>query len=203
MILLDDQDTDDIPHFERPQIKSKTFFDSINTGFCIMYDYKMKNFLPEIHRDLGVFVGQLLNKENNLFNVLYKGFLLKDPVTIAPNIKDQYASIFIKKEFEHTRDSIIALMPRVKRLKRINLKMITKDLALILYDNLDRIEKEYSKIFGYEESQIFKARLVTTPFFINDNGIIKLYSIERNELKDIDIEAEGNFLAYFSYELQK
>ena len=43
-------------------------------------------------------------------------------------------------------------MPRVKRLKRINLKMITRDLALILYDNLDRIEKEYSKIFGYEES---------------------------------------------------
>lgn len=189
-----------VPEFQPTTIKhNQTIYDCIPIGNCILYDYNIKRFFPKIYSHEGVFVGQFLNIESDICNVLYKGFFLKDLLTIKPNINDQYVQIYLKKEFESYRNGIINRMPCVKRLKRMNLKMITRELTYILYDHLNNIGKEYEKIYGYDAAQIYKANLVTTPFFVNDHGIIKLYSMETNELKDADIESSGNFLSYFSY----
>ena len=48
-------------------------------------------------------------------------------------------------------------MPRVKRLKRINLKMLTKSHALFIYRNLDKLIKEYERVYGYEKAMYMKA----------------------------------------------
>ena len=191
---------DKLPTLKK-DIKSKhSIYDDIQYGENIRYDFKSKEFALYYSKPLGVHVGQFLCKTLNFCDVLYKGFLLKDPIEISSNINDYYMPIYIKKEFEKSRNSIISLMPRIKRLKRLNLKMITRQHALIIYNNLDNFIDSYAYVFGDNDAQIFKASLVTTPFYINDNGIIKLYSIETNELKDLDIETSGNFLAYFTFQ---
>lgn len=200
-----DLDIDDINDEEPLFLKNiktevSTIFDDIQCGENIRYDFNSKKFAPFYSKSLGVHVGQFLNRTQNCCDILYKGFLLKDPIEISSNINDYYMPIYIRKEFEKVRDSIISLMPRVKRLKRLNLKMITRQHALIIYNNLNEFTDKYAYVFGDSPAQIFKANLVTTPFYINDNGMIKLYSIETNELKELDIETAGNFLAYFTFQ---
>jgi len=48
-------------------------------------------------------------------------------------------------------------MPRIKRLKRLNLKMLNKNHVNILYQKFDTIIKGYEKAFGYEYAQTIKA----------------------------------------------
>ena len=90
-------------------------------------------------------------------------------------------------------------MPRVKRLKRINLKMLTKSHALFIYRNLDKLIKEYERVYGYEKAMYMKAQITTTPFYINDNGTIKIYDMQTNELTMPDLETTAHFLAYFTF----
>ena len=90
-------------------------------------------------------------------------------------------------------------MPRIKRLKRINLKMITKEHALMLYYHLEDFIARYQSIYDYTEAQKLKAQITTSPFYVNDNGIIKLYNFQTNELTIPDLESEGFFLAYFTF----
>jgi hypothetical protein len=43
-------------------------------------------------------------------------------------------------------------MPRIKRLKRINLKMLTKEYALTLYYHLDDFIARYQSMYDYAEA---------------------------------------------------
>ena len=89
-------------------------------------------------------------------------------------------------------------MPRIKKLKRINLKMLSKDQACLLYNNFDKIISGYIDLFGYEYGEMLKAQIVTTPFYINDNGIIKIYHFESNELTIPEFEG-ANYFCYFTF----
>jgi len=46
---------------------------------------------------------------------------------------------------------------------------------------------------------ILKAQIVTSPFYINDNGIIKIFNMQTNELTMPELESEAFFLAHFLY----
>ena len=90
-------------------------------------------------------------------------------------------------------------MPRIKKLKRLNLKMVSKTYALFIYKNLDKLIRQYEVMYGYENAQLLKAQIVTSPFYINDNGIIKIYDMQTNELTTPELESEAYFLAYFTF----
>lgn len=43
-------------------------------------------------------------------------------------------------------------MPRIKKLKRLNLKMVSKTYALFIYKNLDKLIRQYEVMYGYENA---------------------------------------------------
>lgn len=146
------------------------------------------------------FIGIILNHNTikREVHVLYKDFLLKDPIKISATIKDRYMQNYIHKKYANIIKYIISKMPRVKKLKRLNLKMIDREMTMYLNTYLNDIVDSYQYIFGYEESQIFKAKLVTTPFYVNDNGVIKIYHMDKNVLEPLEYDG-ANFLSYFTF----
>ena len=77
--------------------------------------------------------------------------------------------------------------------------MISKTHALFIYKNLDNLIKQYEIMYGYENAQMMKAQIATSPFYINDNGIIKIYDMQTNELTLPELETEAFFIAYFTF----
>ena len=90
-------------------------------------------------------------------------------------------------------------MPRCKKLKRLNLKLLNKDLTQKLYNNLDEIIDNYRIATSNEKAALFKAALITTPFYIFDDNVYKVYSLETNEYKKPEIDTAANFLCYFTF----
>ena len=82
---------------------------------------------------------------------------------------------------------------------------VADDVMNILKDGritvaeLDDFIARYQSMYDYVEAQKLKAQITTSPFYVNDNGIIKLYNFQTNELTIPDLESEGFFLAYFTF----
>lgn len=167
----------------------------------IIYSIQEKKFNLKFSLDEGdLYMGSLINSNQytQIIDVLYKDFLLKDPIKIPAGIKDRYMQTFIKKKYDTLTSYIISKMPRIKKLKRINLKMIDHRLAYQIAVNFNEIVNSHQMIYGYEASQLYKAKLATMPFYVNDNGIIKIYRIDTNTLELPEYEG-ANFLSYFSF----
>lgn len=145
-------------------------------------------------------VGIVINNNKYKYNcdVLYKGFLLKDILNIPDSLKEMYIQIFIKKNFDNIKEIIKQKMPRCKRLKRLNLKLLNKELVSILYSHFDEIIAGYQELFGSDYANRLKAQIVTTPFYIYDDNKFYIYKFDEN--KFINPEYEGaNFLCYFTF----
>ena len=191
-----------VPTIKKPIFRDRGPFNNVGITHSIVYNIVSKRFVPGYTiNDINAFMGWLIDYDENtdLVDVLYRGFLMKDPLRFSLGLKPYYIQTNIEESFKHAAESIIEKMPRIKKLKRLNLKMITREHALFIYHNLEDIINYYQNLYGYEKAQIFKAQLTTSPFYINDNGIIKLYDIQTNELKIPDLESEGFFLAYFTF----
>jgi len=72
-------------------------------------------------------VGVVFNKNGNMCDCLYKGFLLQDCLNISSTVKENYIETYVYKEFLKYKEYIKQLMPRVKKLKRLNLKLLNKE----------------------------------------------------------------------------
>ena len=168
----------------------------------IIYNTDLKQFIicNKINKNTA-FIGWVLDydKDTEFINVLYRGFLNKEPLKFPMTLKPMFIQSFIFSEFERMKFTIKENMPRIKKLKRLNLKMLTREYAVHIYTYLNDYINTYEILYGYVEAQKLKAQIATTPFYINDNGIIKLYNIWSNELTIPDLESEGFFLAYFSF----
>ena len=187
----------------KPVFDSKGMLNDINLCQPIIYNVSLKRFIPgrNLTNKLNAFLGWVIkyDKTSNLVDVLYRGFLFKDPVKISTQLQQKYIQEYVYGQFEQARDSIIENMPRIKKLKRINLKMITKQQALFIYRNFDSLIDYYEMMYGHEKSMFLKSQIATSPFYVNDNGTIKIYDMQTNELKTPDLETEAYFLAYFTF----
>lgn len=176
--------------------------DKLKPSTPIVYNTDLKQFIicNKINEN-NAFIGWVLdyNQDTKFINVLYRGFLNKEPLKFSMTLKPMFIQSYISSEFEKMKFTIKENMPRIKKLKRINLKMLTKEYAIHLYTYLNDYINIYEILYGYIEAQKLKAQIATTPFYINDNGIIKLYNIWSNELTIPDLESEGFFLAYFTF----
>lgn len=205
MIYLDDdiEEYVDEPVLEKKNFSRKKDFDGIDLGYPILYDIEQKRFLPfpKLQKNETAFLGWMLNYDDltNIIDVLYRGFLMNDYVKFPMTLKPIYIQSYIMGEFQKATNAIIEQMPRIKKLKRLNLKMPTREHAIFIYNNLNTLIKNYEFIYGYEKAGYFKAQLTTSPFYINDNGIIKIFNMQTNELKVPDLFDEAYFLAYFSF----
>lgn len=204
-MTLDDIDEYSCIESKRKEIElpSKGIFECISIGYPILYSSEFKQFTPgnkKILNNNGAFLGWYIKyHDNNLVDVLYRGFLLQDPLKFSLNLQERYLQSYIQNQFEIACNSIIENMPRVKRLKRINLKMITKEYTLYLYRNLDKLIDNYESLYGYEKAMYLKAQITTSPFYINDNGIIKVFDIQTGEFTEATLDSEAYFLAYFTF----
>jgi len=59
---------------------------------------------------------------------------------------------YVWDQFKLAANSIIENMPRIKKLKRLNLKMVSKTYALFIYKNLDKLIRQYEVMYGYENA---------------------------------------------------
>lgn len=181
----------------------KGLFNHSGSTYPIIYNANIKRYMPvhNVSKAGNAFLGWLIkyNDMTHFVDVLYRGFLYNTPLKIPNILQEQYIQCYIYDSFQTACKEIIKNMPNIKKLKRINLKMITKQHALFIRENLDKLIQHYEIVYNYEKSQILKAQITTTPFYINDNGIIKLYNFQTNELTMPDLETEGYFLAYFTF----
>lgn len=195
-----DENMDNDDGIIKPIIKPAKLYNTVRIGGPITYNINLKQFSIVHDIKINPFIGHFLQYTSNIVDVLYRDFLLKDMLKVPNDVKPQYIQSYIFSYFKQVRQSIIDNMPRIKKLKRLNLKMLTRTHTQIIYNNIDNIAHMRTVLYGYEAGQMFKARLVTTPFYILDNdGQVKLYNIQTNELTIPTGEEEGNFLAYFSY----
>lgn len=200
--INDFQDTETYANDQEKTLQKRNAISDYPQGFPIMYSVKLKKFVTFRPSDSSsAFLGLFLQYDENTdtADVLYKNFLLHDPIKISSDVRPQYVQIYIKKIFEQTKNSIIAQMPRIKKLKRLNLKMMNRSHTQILQYHFNKFVSNYEKIFGYEQAQLFRASIATTPFYIIDEGMIKLYDFSTNELSIPDQESVGNFLCYFTF----
>ena len=178
-------------------------FTNIGLSYPIIYNVGIKKFIPgnNLTNKNNAFMGWLLGYDDktHMVDVLYRGFLFNEPIKIPITLQQQYMQSYIFGQFKIACDTIIENMPRIKKLKRINLKMITRTHALFIYRNLDRLIKQYEIVYGYEKAMMMKAQITTSPFYVNDNGTIKIYDIQTNELTTPDLEVSAYFLAYFTF----
>lgn len=197
---LDDIDIESTSVEDITLKKDKSFdmYYGIGLGTPVSYSSNIDKFIPAINSEF-YHMGVVLSNEGHQFDVLYKGFLLKDCLKISATIKENYLRIYVKKNFEALKDYIKTQMPRHRKLKRLNLKLITKQQTQLLYRNLDKIIDGYEQLFGYEYANKLKAQIVTTPIYIQDNNRILIYKFETNEFYDPDQETSANFLCYFTF----
>ena len=178
-------------------------FNNIGLSYPVIYNAGIKKFIPgnNLTNKNNAFLGWFLgyDEKTHMVDVLYRGFLFNEPIKIPVTLQQQYMQSYISGQFKIACDTIIENMPRIKKLKRLNLKMITKTHALFIYRNLDRIIKQYEIVYGYEKAMLLKAQITTSPFYVNDNGTIKIYDIQTNELTMPDLEVTAYFLAYFTF----
>lgn len=183
----------------KKQVNSKiSLNDVIKLGDSVVL-FNNKLIVSNASSNLGV--GVVFNKNGNMCDCLYKGFLLQDCLNISTTVKENYIETYVYKEFLKYKEYIKQLMPRVKKLKRLNLKLLNKEQVNYLYQNFDDIFKGYQRVLGYEKSMMFKASFVTTPFYILDNGHIKIYNFENNEISEASYEG-ANFFCYFTIQLK-
>lgn len=183
----------------KKQVNSKiSLNDVIKLGDSVVL-FNNKLIVSNSQGNLGV--GVVFNKNGNMCDCLYKGFLLQDCLTISTTVKENYIETYVYKEFLKYKEYIKQLMPRVKKLKRLNLKLLNKEQVNYLYQNFDDIFKGYQRVLGYEKTMMFKASFVTTPFYILDNGHIKIYNFENNEITEASYEG-ANFFCYFTIQLK-
>ena len=178
-------------------------FSNISLSYPVIYNAEIKKFIPgnSLTNKNNAFLGWLLGYDDltHYVDVLYRGFLFKDPLKIPAILQQQHLQCYIQDQFKNATKTIIENMPRIKKLKRLNLKMISKTHALFIYKNLDNLIKQYEIMYGYENAQMMKAQIATSPFYINDNGIIKIYDMQTNELTLPELETEAFFIAYFTF----
>ena len=199
--ILTDIDADIISQMDitKKQINSKiSINDVIKTGDTVIL-FKNKLIVSNAPDNLGI--GVVFNKNGNICDCLYKGFLLQDCLTISTTVKENYIETYVYKEFLKYKEYIKQLMPRVKKLKRLNLKLLNKEQVNYIYQNFDNIFKGYQRVLGYEKAMMLKASFVTTPFYILDNGHIKIYNFENNEITNASYEG-ANFFCYFTIQLK-
>lgn len=183
----------------KKQVNSKiSLNDVIKLGDSVVL-FNNKLIVSNASGNLGV--GVVFNKNGNMCDCLYKGFLLQDCLTISTTVKENYIETYVYKEFLKYKEYIKQLMPRVKKLKRLNLKLLNKEQVNHIYQNFDDIFKGYQRVLGYEKAMMFKASFVTTPFYILDNGHIKIYNFENNEITEASYEG-ANFFCYFTIQLK-
>ena len=179
-------------------------FTGISLGYPITYNAMIKKFIPgnNLQNKNNAFLGWILDYSDstNTIDVLYRGFLMHDPLSIPITLQTQHLQSYIYDKFKQACNAIIENMPRIKKLKRINLKMINREHALFIYRNIDNLIKQYETMYDYEKAQYLKAQITTQPFYINDNGIIKIYNIQTSELTEPELETEAYFLAYFTFQ---
>lgn len=207
MVLEDNQDeiieSNIFEHQHKTYQKDKGFFEGTCMSTTIVYNTVLKKIMPSnIVNEINWFIGWLLNYNNqtDLIDVLYKGYLMKDPVQFPSDLKPRYVQNFISSQFKIAQETIKNNMPRAKKLKRLNLKMLNRKYARELYEYFDSFIENYSELYGRQQADILKANIATRPFYIiDDDGFIKLYDLSTNQLTLPDIESTGYFLAYFSF----
>ena len=183
----------------KKQVNSKiSLNDVIKLGDSVVL-FNNKLIVSNASSNLGV--GVVFNKNGNMCDCLYKGFLLQDCLNISTTVKENYIETYVYKEFLKYKEYIKQLMPRVKKLKRLNLKLLNKEQVNYIYQNFDDIFKGYQRVLGYEKAMMFKASFVTTPFYILDNGHLKIYNFENNEITEASYEG-ANFFCYFTIQLK-
>ena len=211
MLTLDDELIDGINEdSKKPSITYKDImadrgiFTGISMGYPITYNALIKKFIPgnNLQNKNSAFLGWILNYSDmaQTVDVLYRGFLLHDPLKIPMTLQTQHLQSYIYDKFKQACEAIIENMPRIRKLKRINLKMINREHALFIYRNIDSLIKQYEIMYDYEKAMYLKSQITTSPFYINDNGIIKVYNIQTNELIQPELETESYFLAYFTFQ---
>lgn len=199
--ILTDIDDDMLSSFDitKKQINSKiSVHDVIKPGDSVIL-FTNKLIVSNTQGHVGI--GVVFNKNGNICDCLYKGFLLQDCLNISTTVKENYIETYVYKEFLKYKEYIKQLMPRVKKLKRLNLKLLNKEQVNYIYQNFDDIFKGYQRMLGYEKAMMFKASFVTTPFYILDNGHIKIYNFENNEITEASYEG-ANFFCYFTMQLK-
>ena len=135
--------------------KNQGLFTGAGISTPVVYNTIMKTFIPSgTVNEYSAFLGWILNTDNSqdLIDVLYRGFLFKEPLQFPATLKPLFIQSYIAGEFEKIKQAIKENMPRIKRLKRINLKMITKEHALMLYYHLDDFIARYQSIYDYAEA---------------------------------------------------
>lgn len=155
-----------------------------SAGMPICYDKdckKITNLLGGEHIiPLGITLNSIKIDNNYYVNVLYKGFLLKDILSFSQNVKTYNIQNYIIGQFKYYKNALFLKMPKIKRLKRLNLKLLTLKQAHILYDNFEKIIEGYTKIFGEDYANNLKAQIVTTPIYIQEGKNILLYYFDNN-----------------------
>lgn len=178
-------------------------FTGITSAFPITYNAILKKFIPgnNLENKNNAFLGWFIeyNDMENTIDVLYRGFLMNEITTLPITLQSRYIQSYISDKFKEACKTIIANMPRIKKLKRLNLKMITYEHAKFIYRYIDKMISYYEDMYGYEKAMMIKAQITTSPFYVNDNGIIKIFNIQTNELTIPELESQAYFLAYFTF----
>lgn len=90
MFTLDDTDGDIQVQDKLPLKDNGIFFRGMGIGSTIIYNVDIKKFiLGNKVNDKNAFLGWVIDYSNqtNLINVLYRGFLFKDPVKFSLTLK--------------------------------------------------------------------------------------------------------------------
>lgn len=158
-----DNDFSELPNdlYDSVLDDNRGIFSGIRLTYPIIYNISLNRFIPgnNLANKKSAFMGWMINynETNSLVDVLYRGFLFNEPLKISINLQEKYIQGYIYEQFMLAKNTIIENMPKIKKLKRINLKMITKQHALFIYKNLDNLIKQYEIVYGYEKSMILKA----------------------------------------------
>ena len=206
MTLDDDlyQDSDIQPVSPSKVFNKRGIFQGLSLGSPIVYNTSIKKFIPgfDVSNKNNAFLGWYLNfdDETKIVDVLYRGFLLKEPLHIPFTLQSRNLQTYINEQFKIAAKSISENMPRVKKLKRLNLKMMTYEQAIFLYRNIDAMIRKYEDIYDFQKAGYLKAQITTSSIYVNDNGIIKVFDMQSSEFTLPELETEAYFLAYFSFE---
>lgn len=201
---LDDELYEDSEPIKPVKIFSKRgMFQGVSLGSPIIYNKAIKDFIPgsDVSNKDNAFLGWYLGFDDTskIIDVLYRGILLKDALHIPLTMQSRNLQTYISEQFKVASKSISGKMPRIKKLKRLNLKMITYEQMLFLYRNIDGLIKWYEGLYGFEAAGYLKAQITTSPIYVNDNGLIKVFDFQTGEFTIPELETEAYFLAYFSF----
>lgn len=147
-------------------------------------------------------LGIVLDAKKDTVTVLYKGFLQREPFIAGLSGSSRFIQYDIKAEYKSVQANIIKHMPSIKKLKRLNIRLLDRNTIDLFKLNFDKVMSGYANFFGDDACFAFKETLLTSEIYVYDNEHFLLYSFHDDKFYIPTLEHNiGRFLCYFTFKI--